>query len=64
MTGLANGPRDFFISVSQADRAWAEWIAYTLEANGYPCAIQAWDFRWAARAARRADDPQRRVTRR
>ncbi len=26
---------DFFISYTQADRAWAEWIAWTLEEKGY-----------------------------
>jgi tetratricopeptide (TPR) repeat protein len=36
--------KDFFISYNQADRAWAEWIAWQLEANGCTCVIQAWDF--------------------
>jgi hypothetical protein len=36
---------DFFVSYTAADQSWAEWIAYTLEANGYSCVIQAWDFR-------------------
>jgi tetratricopeptide (TPR) repeat protein len=35
---------DFFISYTQADRAWAEWIAWTLEEAGYKAKIQAWDF--------------------
>jgi hypothetical protein len=35
---------DFFISYAQADRAWAEWIAWVLEENGYRVLIQAWDF--------------------
>jgi hypothetical protein len=35
---------DFFISYSGADRAWAEWIAWQLEANGYTTVLQAWDF--------------------
>jgi hypothetical protein len=35
---------DFFISYSQADRAWAEWITWQLEAAGYSVVIQAWDF--------------------
>jgi hypothetical protein len=26
---------DFFISYTSADRAWAEWIAWQLEAEGY-----------------------------
>ncbi|MEW5961550.1 MAG: toll/interleukin-1 receptor domain-containing protein [Chloroflexota bacterium] len=36
---------DFFISYTQADKAWAEWIAWTLEANGYTTLVQAWDIR-------------------
>ena len=35
---------DFFVSYTQADRAWAEWIAWTLEEDGYRVLIQAWDF--------------------
>src|SRR5215467_351129 len=35
---------DFFISYSQADRAWAEWIAWQLEDSGYTTVLQAWDF--------------------
>jgi TIR domain len=36
---------DFFVSYTQADRAWAEWIAWVLEEKGYAVTIQAWDFR-------------------
>ena len=36
--------KDFFISYNKADRAWAEWIAWTLEEAGYSTTIQAWDF--------------------
>lgn len=35
----------FFISYNQADRPWAEWIAWHLEEAGYTTIIQAWDFR-------------------
>lgn len=35
---------DFFISYTQADRAWAEWIAWVLEEDRYRVLIQAWDF--------------------
>jgi len=35
---------DFFISYTSADRAWAEWIAWQLEAEGYKVVVQAWDF--------------------
>ena len=37
--------RDFFISYTRRDRAWAEWIAWTLEENGHSVYLQAWDFR-------------------
>jgi hypothetical protein len=36
--------KDFFISYNHKDRAWAEWIAWTLEEEGYSTVIQAWDF--------------------
>jgi hypothetical protein len=36
---------DFFISYTQADRPWAEWIAWVLEEAGQTTMIQAWDFR-------------------
>ena len=39
-----DGPADFFVSYTSADRAWAEWIAWELEADGYQVVIQAWDF--------------------
>ena len=35
---------DFFISYTKSDRAWAEWIAWTLEEAGYTTVNQAWDF--------------------
>jgi hypothetical protein len=35
---------DFFISYTQADRAWAEWIAWELEEDGHRVLVQAWDF--------------------
>ncbi|HYX50458.1 MAG TPA: TIR domain-containing protein, partial [Ktedonobacteraceae bacterium] len=36
---------DFFVSYNRADRTWAEWIAWHLEAAGYHAIVQAWDFR-------------------
>src|SRR5262245_3258002 len=42
---------DFFISYTQVDRSWAEWIAWQLEAAGYTTVIQAWDFRPGANFA-------------
>lgn len=38
-------PKDFFISYNQADRLWAEWIAWQIEEDGYSTILQAWDFR-------------------
>jgi DNA-directed RNA polymerase specialized sigma24 family protein len=35
---------DFFISYTQTDRSWAEWIAWELEAAGFTTLLQAWDF--------------------
>ncbi|MDJ0705867.1 MAG: FxSxx-COOH system tetratricopeptide repeat protein [Leptolyngbyaceae cyanobacterium MO_188.B28] len=35
----------FFVSYNKADKAWAEWIAWTLEETGHTAIIQAWDFR-------------------
>src|ERR1700719_1212884 len=37
--------RDFFISYTRTDQAWAEWVAWTLEEAGYSTVLQAWDFR-------------------
>ena len=34
----------FFVSYNKADKAWAEWIAWTLEEAGHIAVIQAWDF--------------------
>jgi len=31
------------VSYTQADRAWAEWIAWLLEEDGYRVLVQAWD---------------------
>jgi hypothetical protein len=32
---------DFFISYTSTDKAWAEWIAYVVEEEGYTVVIQA-----------------------
>jgi hypothetical protein len=37
--------KDFFVSFNITDRAWADWIAWTLEEAGYEVAYQPWDFR-------------------
>ncbi|MCD4845339.1 MAG: toll/interleukin-1 receptor domain-containing protein [Methanosarcinales archaeon] len=36
---------DFFISYNNADKTWAEWIAWELENKKYTTILQAWDFR-------------------
>ncbi len=36
--------KDFFISYTKTDRAWAEWIAWQLEDLGYETIIDIWDF--------------------
>src|SRR5919202_499521 len=41
--GRRDGSADFFVSYTSADRAWAEWIAWQLEADGYMVLVQAWD---------------------
>jgi tetratricopeptide (TPR) repeat protein len=35
--------RDFFVSYTQADLAWAKWLAWELEDAGYTTVLQAWD---------------------
>lgn len=35
---------DFFVSYTRTDAAWAEWIAWQLEATGKRVVIQSWDF--------------------
>jgi hypothetical protein len=42
--GPSGSAWDFFVSYTQADRAWAEWIAWILEEDGRRVLIQAWDF--------------------
>ncbi|MEM7352317.1 MAG: tetratricopeptide repeat protein [Acidobacteriota bacterium] len=37
-------PLKIFISYTQADRQWAEWIAWQVEAAGHEARIQVWDF--------------------
>lgn len=35
---------DFLISYTSADQAWAEWIGWILEEEGFSVSLQAWDF--------------------
>lgn len=44
MTGGTSEKKDFFVSYTQADQAWAEWIAWQLEEGGYTTHLQVWDF--------------------
>lgn len=54
---------DFFISYAPADRAWADWIAVTLEAAGYGVVLSHWDFspgaNWVTEIARAASEAGR-----
>ena len=45
MTTAWDVNRDFFVSFTQADRAWATWIAWILEEAGYPVLFQDWDLK-------------------
>src|SRR3954463_5192422 len=45
MADTTDSKRDFFVSFNQADRAWAAWIAWTLEEAGYSVWFQDWDFK-------------------
>ncbi len=36
--------KDFFVSFNSADKSWADWISWTLEAAGYQVVYQNWDF--------------------
>ena len=42
---MSSMPNDFFISYNKANRAWAEWIAWVVESEGYSSIIQEWDFK-------------------
>jgi hypothetical protein len=64
--GTASTAPDFFISYTQADRPWAEWIAWALEEYGYQVLIQAWDMvpgsNWIAGVDRGVRDAARTIT--
>jgi len=55
--------RDFFISYNKADRAWAEWIAWQLESEGYTTILQAWDFRPGTNFALQMDEAAKSAAR-
>ncbi|HEX4955056.1 MAG TPA: toll/interleukin-1 receptor domain-containing protein, partial [Thermoanaerobaculia bacterium] len=56
---MASGPSDVFVSYNRADRDWAEWIAWTLEAAGRSVLFQDWDFRPGSNFALRMQDGAR-----
>ncbi|MFH8419358.1 FxSxx-COOH system tetratricopeptide repeat protein [Streptomyces collinus] len=47
---------DFYISYHPADLAWAEWIAWRLEADGYRTVVQDWDLRPGENLIRRRNE--------
>ena len=56
---------DFFVSYTQSDRRWAEWVAWQLEEAGYRVLVQAWDFvagtNWQAGMQRGIDGSDRTI---
>jgi hypothetical protein len=44
VAGGGGGVQRFFVSYTDVDGRWAEWVAWTLEAAGHEVLIQAWDF--------------------
>ena len=43
---VSEGRKDFFVSHTGSDRAWAEWVAWQLAEAGYQVELDVWD--WAA----------------
>jgi hypothetical protein len=60
---MADWEWDFFVSYTQADGAWAEWIAWQLERDGYRVLIQAWDMVPGSNWMHRMQDGVRRAGR-
>ncbi|WP_250291430.1 toll/interleukin-1 receptor domain-containing protein, partial [Frankia sp. CiP1_Cm_nod1] len=54
---------DFFVSYTQSDRGWAEWIAWVLEEDGSRVLLQAWDFGAGSNWVRGMDDGVSRARR-
>src|SRR5689334_5431792 len=54
---------DFLISYTDKDRAWAEWIAATLEEAGYQTIIAAWDVRPGANRVLEMDEATKHAER-
>jgi tetratricopeptide (TPR) repeat protein len=62
--GEPGGGWDFFVSYTQADRRWAEWIAWVLEEHGrYRVLVQAWDFVPGSNWVQKMQDGTRDATR-
>jgi hypothetical protein len=53
----------FFVSYTQADRPWAEWVAWQLEEDGCRVLIQAWDMVPGSNWAHRMQEGVRRASR-
>jgi hypothetical protein len=52
-----------FISYTQADLSWAEWIAWQLEESGFQTILQAWDFRAGCNFVLEMDSASRQAQR-
>ena len=63
MGGDGRAEWDFFVSYTQADRAWAEWIAWVLEEDGHRVLVQAWDFVPGSNWVQRMQDGASRAAR-
>jgi diguanylate cyclase (GGDEF)-like protein len=55
--------KDFFISYTALDECWAEWIAWELEALGFQCVLQKWDFKPGSNFILRMDKAARQCRR-
>ncbi len=58
--------KDFSVSYTRRERAWAEWIAWQLEAEGYSVVIDVWDFacgsNWVLEMDRATKEARRTIT--
>jgi hypothetical protein len=55
--------KDFLISYACTDRGWVEWIAATLEAEGYQTHLAAWDVRPGANVVLAIDEATKQAER-
>ncbi len=60
---VGSGRWEFFVSYTTADQAWAEWVAWQLEAAGYQVLVQAWDMVAGSNWSARMQDGMRDATR-